>query len=503
MSQDDTLKRPEIGLEIATTLDGRDITRPYTGPLITPTDRVLQGRGGGNLEIYEQVRSDWQVKACFEQRRNAVVSAEWQVDAASDRRVDKQAAEWLRLQLDRVRWDNVTDKMLWGVFYGYAAAELVWEVQDGKLGWRKIQVRNRRRFRFAPDGSLRLLTPQRMLDGEPAPAPYFWHIAAGADHDDEPYGLGLAHWLYWPTLFKRNGIAFWLTFLEKFAAPTAVGKFEPGATAEEKAKLLAAIQAIRTNSGIIVPNGMQVELLEASRSGTADYAALRDAMDEAIAKAILGQTMTTEDGSSEAQAKVHLQVRQDIIKADSDLVCESFNLGPVKWLTLFNFPNAQPPRVYRQLEEEDDLDTRAERDTKIKAMGFKPSLDYIRETYGDQWELATPAAPEQPAVGAAGDQGDPRPADFAEPDHVATQRQEAQDRLDQLEEAASKFGLEWRTFVEPRVKELQVILDEVDDLQAFRQRVIELAEAEPNSDLAEALARAQFAAQLLGRLPKV
>ena len=69
-------------------------------------------------------------------------------------------------------------------------------------------------------------------------------------------------------------------------------------------------------------------------------------------------------------------------------------------------------------------------------------------------------------------------------------------------EQAGKFGMEWRTFVGPRVQELQVLLDQVDDLQAFRDRVIELADAPPNSDLAEALARCDFAAQLLGRTPK-
>ena len=500
---DETVPRPQLGLEIATTGDGRDITRPYTGPLLLPTDRVLRTRGGGNLEIYEQVKSDWQVKACFEQRRNAVTSAEWQVDAASDRRVDKQAAEWARTQLERIGWDRITDRMLWGVFYGFSAAELIWEVQDGLLGWKSAKVRNRRRFKFAPDGALRLLTPQRMFDGEPAPAPYFWHIATGADHDDEPYGIGLAHWLYWPTLFKRNDITLWLTFLDKFASPTALGKFQPGASAEEKNRLLAALRAIRSESGVAIPEGMVIELMSAARSGTADYQAMHDAMDEAIAKAILGQTMTTEDGGSMAQAKVHMDVRQDIVKADADLICESFNLGPLRWLTMFNFPNAEPPRVYRILEEEEDLNTKAERDTKVMAMGFKPSIEYVRETYGDHWEEKQPE-PEPAAAAVPGAPVDPNAA-FAQASEqigIELQREEAQNRIDQMIDAANTASLDWRTFVGPRVEELQALLDQVDDLAQFRERVIELAEAPPNSDLADALARYQFAAQLLGRTPK-
>ncbi|MCZ3099976.1 DUF935 domain-containing protein, partial [Acinetobacter baumannii] len=96
-------------------------------------------------------------------------------------------------------------------------------------------------------------------------------------------------------------------------------RFDPGATPEERQRLLAALRAIRTDAGVIIPKGMEIELLEAARSGTGDYKTLHDTMDETIAKAILGQTMTTDNGSSKSQAEVHMEVRQDIVKADADL----------------------------------------------------------------------------------------------------------------------------------------------------------------------------------------
>lgn len=489
---DPTIIRPTLGQEIATSGDGRDITRPFVGPLLVPADRVLKARGVGDLLIYEQVLSDPQVKACFEQRRSAVTSCEWQVDAASDRPIDQRAAEFVERQLRKVSFDNLTDKMLYSIFYGYAAAEIVYEMDAGLIGWKAIKVRNRRRFRFTPDGELRMLTTHNALEGEPCPVPYFWHIATGADHDDEPYGIGLGHWCYWPALFKRNGIAFWLTFLEKFASPTAVGKYPTGTTPGDINKLLAALSAIRTDSAIALPEGMTADLLEAARSGTADYKAVHDTMDEAIAKAILGQTMTTENGSSKSQAEVHMVVRQDIVKADADLVCESLNLGPIRWLTMFNFAGAEPPRVFRQVEEPDDLDALAGRDKKVMEMGFKPGIEYVRQTYGDHWEDPAESEPaHQPATGL--------PAAFAAAPAIERQRDDAQLRIDAVVQQASQFGLEWRTFIAPRVEELQILLDETGDLERFRDRVIELADAPPNSDLAQALARAGFAAQLLGR----
>lgn len=488
----DKIETPQPGLEIATTGDGRDITRPYVAGMMMPNDRVLSGRGGGDLQIYEQVLSDPQVKACLEQRRNAVTSCEWIVEAASDRRADRKAADWLRENLQHIGWDARTDRMLYASFYGFSAAELLWEVRDGKLAWRAIKVRNRRRFGFNASGDLRLLTPQNMIEGEPAKAPYFWHIATGADNDDEPYGLGLAHWCYWPVLFKRHGVGFWLTFLEKFGMPTGVGEFPVGATPAERAMLLGAIRAIRNSSGVILPQGMKIDLLEAARSGSADYKELHDTMDDSIAKAIMGQSASVQGtpgklGNDDLKA----DVRQDIVKADADLVCESFNLGPVRWLTMFNFDGADPPRVFRAIEEPEDQDKIADRDGKVIKWGFRPSIDYIKRQYGDHWEPAPAPAEPLPPIAP--------PAEFAAGDTIARGRAAAQERLDVVFAAADALASDAQDYVQARVRELQVILDETGDLAEFAARLNELADDDPDGDFVESLARAGFGAWLVGK----
>jgi hypothetical protein len=62
------------------------------------------------------------------------------------------------------------------------------------------------------------------------------------------------------------------------------------------------------------------------------------------------------------------------------------------WLTVWNYPGAHPPRVWRQIREESDLRPQAERDKIIYSMGFRPSLSYIRRTYGEGWEAGEAAA---------------------------------------------------------------------------------------------------------------
>lgn len=483
------LTTPELNREIATTADGMDITRGFVGPLLVPTDSVLRLRGH-DLTLYEQVYSDPEVKSAFGQRQLAVTQCEWQVEAGGKRAVDKAAADFMREQLQGIGWDNVTTKMLFGVFYGYAVAEVVYGVDGRFVVPRAVKVRNRRRFRFGKDMDLRLLTYQSMLEGVPAEAPYFWNFNVGADNDDEPYGLGLAHWLYWPVFFKRNGIKFWLMFLEKFGMPTGVGKYDAEATDVEKAKLLSAVRAIQTDSGIIMPKGMEIELLEAARSGTGDYKALHDAMDAAIQKVILGQTASTQ-GTPGRLGNDNLQgeVRGDIIKADADLICESWNLGPGRWLTEWNFPGAEPPRVFRVTEEPEDLAQRATRDTAIKAMGFKPTLTYIQQTYGDGWEQDT--APPPSNVVPLSSQRVANDASFAEGGSA--------DPVTPAAAIAGPLAVQAQPQVDRWIDTVQAMVDKADSLEELRELLLAAYGDLPDDQLTSALSAATQAAQAAGR----
>jgi phage gp29-like protein len=491
-------KKQDLINEIATTRDGRDITRGFVDalPLLPSTDRLLALKGGGDLLIYQEVMRDEQVKACFGQRVRAVIARPWEVRPGGDKRLDKQAAQFIEEQLKSVNFDAITEKMLAGVFYGYAVAEPMYAVEGGKIVLDTtrggIKVRDRRRFGFAPDMSLRLKTMSAPL-GEELPEKKFWHFATGSDHDDEPYGLGLAHWLYWPVFFKRSGVKFWLIFLEKFGSPTAMGTYQPGTSKEDQDKLLASLQAVQTDSAIIFPDGMTAELLEATRGGTADYTSLFDRMDAAIARVTLGQTASTQGtpgklGNDELQG----DVRADIVKADADLICMSLNATVIKWLVEWNFPGAELPQVWRKCEDEEDLNTTAERDERVSKLGFKPTLKYLHDTYGGEWvEAAQGSAP----TGAAGFPGKPlAEAQFAEGEAQFAD----QIALDAAIEAIAPDALQGQA-VAALKPVLKMIATSADYAEVFDQ----LAATFPSMNdqqLEETLARAMFVAEVWGRL---
>ena len=458
--------------------------RGFLEPLRQPQDRILAARGY-DFTAYEEILRDDQVRATFQQRRLAVVSRELVVEAGGNRAIDRQAADFLREQIEALPFDDITDKMLYGTFFGWSVAELLWSRQGRWIGIDAVKVRKRQYFRIDLDGRLRLVTaasPQ----GQLLPERKFWWFQTGGDTDDDPYGLGLAPHLYWPVWFKRNGLKFWLIFLEKFGAPTALGKYPQSANDDEKTRLREALQAIQTEATIEVPEGFEVTLLKAARTGNATYREFIAAMDAAISKVVLSQTMTTDPGSSRAQAEVHMDVRQEVVKADSDLICGSFNGQVAKWLTEWNFPGARTPKIWRRVEDDPDLEAIARRDRIILELGYRPTETYIRETYGEGYEPVSPATQQQPPALSEG---------HACPHCGALAEAPSRDALDGLADDALDG---WEPLIAPQMEAILRLVEDARSLDELGARLGELLPALENRAVVERLFRARLAARLAG-----
>ena len=392
--------------EIATLADGRDITRGYVEQLayLAPQDRILKLQGGRNYELYQDILRDGRVKSALEQRRLAMLARPLVVTPGGERRRDRQAAEFLEQTLAHIRWDTISEKMHYGRYYGYAIGECLWSRDGRHIILDRFKVRDRRRFVFDADFRPLLLTTNQP-QGEPLPPKKFWWFSAGADHDDEPYGLGLAHYLYWPVFFKRHQTSFWLKLLERFGRPQPIGKNRLQASAEEKKQLKEAVEQIMNGGAVTISESDAIEFLENRLSGSAEYGAFTDYINREIAQIIIGQTMTMDDGSSRSQAETHLKVRADLIKADTRLIHDSFNRSVVRWLTDWNYPGAAYPVTGRDMEDPLDLDALATRDAKIaKMMGQRPTAEYIEETYNlplDEPVQAQPAPTDLPPPSSA------------------------------------------------------------------------------------------------------
>ena len=378
--------------EIATARKDIDIFIGWATRLENP-DPVLLSKGAGKgLKLYDEVMRDAHAASVLQTRILAVTGREWEIippDAAgagsSKTRPGKMddICAFLKQTLLDVNFDQARQEMLKAIVYGFYPAEVIWKTTGSAWMIDKIIAKHPRRFVFTPERELRLLTPGNMIDGEIVPERKFICFTWGSS--DNPYGSGLGQILWWPVWFKKHGIKFWMVFLEKFGMPTVAGKYPPGTDNATQTKLLDVIESLQTETGVIVPDTMQLELMEASRTGQASYQGLCDYMDRAISKTVLSQTLTTEvkgEGSF-AASKTHDEVRMEIVKSDADCLCETLNKTLIQWLVVLNFgPQAEYPKIWIRTEEESDLKPLAERDKLLFDMGVEFPRSYFYETYG-------------------------------------------------------------------------------------------------------------------------
>ncbi len=492
------IPKNDIKQEIATV--ARDITFPAFGGVLRHQDDTLITRGGGRgLKIYDDIERDCHAFAVTQKRKMAVVSRPWQVDPASPSRIDKKAADLVRYQLAAMDFDLVCLNFLDALLKGFSVGETMWAVDGSELVAREIKPRDQRRFAFDDDYKLRLKTLDNLMPGMELPERKFIVHSFGAK-DGNPYGLGLGSRLFWPVFFKRQGITFWLTFADKFGSPTAVGKYPSGSQLPDQKKLLDALGAIAQDAGVIVPVGMEIALLEATRGGATDtYEKLCRYMDEEITMAVLGETPVAKGGGGQAAsaAITRNEVRLELVQADTDMLSGTLNKTIITWITELNVPGATPPRVWRKVEEQKDLGAVATRDKTIFDMGFQPSLKYINETYGGEWTERKVTPPDNSAAASPADL-----AAFAESNLLADKvKSNLADQMT-MKDAAEKFAGQYRELLGSRLDDLLAMLEESGDLVTFRERLADLLKQEPPQALTESLTNSGFNANLLGAVQK-
>jgi phage gp29-like protein len=512
----DTDARRPYTREVATAEKDIDIFSGWTGRLENPDVVLRLESGGQGVKIYEELERDWQVFSMLQTRALALQACEWQVEPASDRRAEQKIADFVFSVLKEANFDKASVDLSQALLTGYKPLEIMWDVSEGDVFISEFRGRRPSRFVFDLDYKLRLLTFQNMTDGEPVPSRKFVTWSSGG-HDHNPYGQGLGYNLYWPVWFKKNGIRFWMVFAEKFGSPTVVGKYPPGTSPEDKATLLDAIKAIQQQTGIRIPETMALELLEAKRTGIDTYEQLCEYFDRGIAKVVLGQTLTTEPGKSGSLAlgKVHDLVRRDILKADADSMCETINRTVVRWIVDYNFPapgRDAYPKVWRRTEPEKDLKALADRDKVLivdMGMGKRIPETYISDTYNiplaEEGE-ATIDAP-QPAVnpalamrGGAGKagEGDPEKASaFAETDLALGGKVSffGQEDIDRIGDVAP---IDAAPTVEKMLGPVLALVGNAASLEEIGERIYQLYPGLSGREFQELLARAMFAAELMG-----
>ncbi len=321
-----------------------DITIPFFSNVLQPTDDTIIKRGRGKgLALYDEIERDTHAWAVLQKRKKVLVARDWDVVPGGDDQRDLDAAKFVEELLKGLPFDRICEELLDATLKGFAVSEIVWARDGNQIVPERVLSHDQRRFTFDADWNLRLLTKENLMEGIALPDRKFIVHRHGVKGNN-PYGLGLGTRLFWPTLFKREGVAFWLTFLDKFAAPTVIGKTPYGLSDDEEAALLRSLGAMAKQAAIVAPLGVDVDLLEAARSGSVSYKEWCEYWDRQISVCVNGETLTTDvqDKGARAAGEVHADMLQMLVDADADLLSDTLRETLIRWLVGYNFPGARP-----------------------------------------------------------------------------------------------------------------------------------------------------------------
>lgn len=320
-------------------------------------------------------------------RKLAVVGLPVAVEAYSDETRDVEIADAVRELVEADVFRMMLSDALDALGKSYAVVEIMWDRSGSRWFPREYKWRDPRFFRFDDEGrdELRLRDAADFARGiELAPFKFIQHrprLKSGLTIRG-----GLARLAAVAYMCKGYALKDWLAFMEVFGMPLRLGRFDTTATDSQKATLLAAVTNIGTDAAAIIPKGMELEFIETSKNtgGEKLFKGAAEWLDKQVSKGVLGQTMTVEDGSSLSQAKVHADVRQDILEADALQLSATLRRDLIKPFVDLNFGVLKPgtyPKFIIAQEKSEDLKLLSEALPPFIDRGLRVEESWLRDKF--------------------------------------------------------------------------------------------------------------------------
>ncbi len=335
---------------------------------------ILRAANAGDnrdlLTLAEEMEErDTHYASVLGQRKRAVSQLDPIVTSTGTDSRSKAAQEAVEKLVKAPIFDDMVDNLLDAIAKGYAVTQPMWRF--GEL-WvpARYKREDQRKFQFDLETEDLRIREEGNREGRIIP-PFTLIIHRPHLKSGLTVRAGLARLIAWTFMLKTYTLQDWAAFLEIFGMPLRVGKYDKNASPEEKRVLLRAVRNLATDAAAIIPMGMEIEFVEAKGgSGNAVFGAMADYLDKQVSKAVIGQTMTTDEGSSRAQSEIHDEVRLDIRKADAKQLGTTIQRDLIEVFHAFNFgPGVICPEVSWPVEDPEDIKTFTEAVARIVPLG--------------------------------------------------------------------------------------------------------------------------------------
>ena len=319
-------------------------------------------------------------------RKMAVALLDWSLVLPEDATAKEEAVrEFVQSVLENLSLRSLFTELLSAIGMGFDCIELHWKEQEGK--WIVSSWQAMPGYQFKMDtktGELKLILSGTQETSLESPK---WLVHKVTSRSGLPTETALYRTLAWIYLYKTYTLDDWAKFLERFAIPTRIGKYQAGAAEHQRAELLKALKGLGNDSYGVIPDSMAIEFLHTSTSGTGGQSAIFleqiKYLDGLISKAVLGGTLTSgADGkaSTNALGNVHNEVRHELKEIDALALAETINHQLIAPLIRLNFGDGvRTPTFAFDLWKPLDRKETLEGLRLAVEMGVKVPVDYVHE----------------------------------------------------------------------------------------------------------------------------
>jgi phage gp29-like protein len=337
------LKKSDSGRELA--------------PQVTSWQRTALQRPGSATdslpyETYRAMETDAMIQTALTLKKLGVLASAGRVVPSSDSAEARRNAEFIESCFAQMDGSAATilDAAMDAFARGWSIQEAIYDYRDGFWWLRATRAKDPSVFgidvtAFGEIEALRLEIPGESAIELPR-AKFVIHTHR--DGFGRPKGKSDLDAAYPHYVAKTTLLAAWKLHLERFASPTMLGSFGSGASTADQQTVLSALNSLASTTAIVFPNEFEISAIDPQTGASQGYMEAIEFHNREIARSILGQTLTTDEGrrvGSLALGRVHLQVLvlqlEAIRKSLADRVLTEQVIRP---LIELNFGGREVPR---------------------------------------------------------------------------------------------------------------------------------------------------------------
>lgn len=350
------------------------------------------GDGGKLFDLYENLMNDPFLYEAVQKRIEAVTNAEITFQ------LDKKNIEEIDDLIDTPEFEDLIKEICKSEAYGRSVIEVGFSPDFWTYSIPRQHIRTINMNLPLKDRK-RIIVEQRgqSVGYEYADDPCILDV--GKDYDPG-YIFKAAPYV----IYKRGGFGDWAQFAEIFGMPFLTGEYD-GQDTQQRDQVFEALSQIGSHPVAAYPKGSSIQVHDNKSTGSTNlFDTFRRACNEEILIAVLGNSMTTVNGSSRSQAEVHAEQQKQKAQSDRRMVQRVLNRYFVPLLIKHGYNIAGGFFSFPDLGENMSTTERVDLALKLRINGIPVADNYFYEITGipaaEQGEPTPDPDPHDPAGGA-------------------------------------------------------------------------------------------------------